>query len=117
MQEQKTHKIAVMLGTRPEAIKLIPVINEFKKHNTQIETKVIVTGQHREILRQMLKLFEVEPDLDLDLMTHNQSLAQISSKSIEALGKYINDNRPDLVVVQGDTTTTFCAALAAFYHK
>jgi UDP-N-acetylglucosamine 2-epimerase (non-hydrolysing) len=65
----------------------------------------------------MLKLFEVTPDLDLDLMTHNQSLAQITSKSIEALGLYLNDKHPDLVIVQGDTTTTFCAALAAFYHK
>jgi UDP-N-acetylglucosamine 2-epimerase (non-hydrolysing) len=118
MHKTSTHpKIAIIFGTRPEAIKLIPVIYELKKRQDKVLTKVIVTGQHREILRQMLTLFDIVPDLDLDLMTHNQTLASITSKNIAALDTYMGSDKPDMVMVQGDTTTTFCAALTAFYHK
>lgn len=110
-------KIALIFGTRPEAIKLIPVINEFKKKMGLVNTNVVVTGQHREILHQMLRKFEITPDIDLDLMSHNQSLGHISSILIQALDKYLISEKPDLVLVQGDTTTSFCAALTAFYHK
>jgi UDP-N-acetylglucosamine 2-epimerase (non-hydrolysing) len=117
MESNNNRKIAVIFGTRPEAIKLVPVINELKRRSSEVDTRVIVTGQHREILRQMLSQFEVAPDLDLDLMTPNQTLAGMTSKAIAALDGYFLEEKPDLVMVQGDTTTSFCAALAAFYHK
>lgn len=109
-------RISVILGTRPEAIKLCPVILELKKRS-ELDCKVCVTGQHREMLDQILPVFGVIPDVDLDLMRPNQSLGELSSRAIEALDRYLTEYKPDIVLVQGDTTTVLCAALAAFYHK
>lgn len=109
-------KISVILGTRPEAIKLCPVILELKKRS-ELDCKVCVTGQHREMLDQVLPVFGVIPDVDLDLMRPNQSLGGLTSRAIEALDRYLAEDKPDVVLVQGDTTTVLCAALAAFYHK
>ncbi|NPV10176.1 MAG: UDP-N-acetylglucosamine 2-epimerase (non-hydrolyzing) [Ignavibacteria bacterium] len=112
----KRKKIFVVFGTRPEAIKLAPVILEFKK-NKKFLTKVCVTAQHREMLDQVLKLFSIKPDYDLNIMTKNQSLDILTAKIITKLTDIFLKDRPDLVVVQGDTTTTFTAALAAYYLK
>jgi len=109
-------KISVIFGTRPEAIKLCPVILELKKRS-ELDCKVCVTGQHREMLDQVLPVFGVIPDVDLDLMRPNQSLGGLTSRAIEALDRYLAEDKPDVVLVQGDTTTVLCAALAAFYHK
>ena len=108
-------KISVIFGTRPEAIKLAPVILALKK-DPRIQCRVCVTGQHRQMLDQVLEVFAIEPDTDLSLMSPNQSLAGLTSKAIEALDHYLANERPDLVLVQGDTTTVFCATLAAFYR-
>src|SRR2546422_6731239 len=112
----KTLKISVIFGTRPEAIKLAPVILALKQE-TDFETRVCVTGQHRQMLDQVLKLFEIEPDFDLNLMVPNQSLAGLTARGIEAVDGYLADDKPDLILIQGDTTTTLCAALAAFYRR
>lgn len=109
-------KISVILGTRPEAIKLCPVILELKKRSGS-DCKVCVTGQHRKMLDQILPVFGVVPDVDLDLMLPNQSLGGLTARVIEALDRYLAEEKPDVVLVQGDTTTVLCAALAAFYHK
>jgi UDP-N-acetylglucosamine 2-epimerase (non-hydrolysing) len=109
-------KVAVIFGTRPEAVKMAPVIMELKKHN-EIETRVFVTGQHREMLDQVNKLFDITPDRDLKLMKPEQTLTHITTASLEGLEKVFTEDRPDLVLVQGDTTTSFASALAAFYQK
>ena len=109
-------KISVILGTRPEAIKLCPVILELKKRSGS-DCKVCVTGQHRKMLDQILPVFGVVPDVDLDLMLPNQSLGGLTARVIEALDRYLAEEKPDVVLVQGDTTTVFSAALAAFYHE
>ena len=108
--------ILIVLGTRPEAIKLAPVIIELKKQNN-IETLVCSTGQHREMLKQVLEIFQVKIDFDLDLMKPNQNLYDITSTSIFKFKIIFNKIKPDMVVVQGDTTTAFTASLAAFYKK
>jgi len=112
----KRKKIFVVFGTRPEAIKLAPVIMELKK-NKKFSTKVCVTAQHRQMLDQVLKLFFIKPDYDLNIMSKNQRLDQLSAKILLGLTKIFLKDHPDLVIVQGDTTTTFIAALAAFYLK
>jgi UDP-N-acetylglucosamine 2-epimerase (non-hydrolysing) len=109
-------KVSVIFGTRPEAIKLAPVILELKKHNG-IECDVCVTAQHREMLDQVLKIFNIVPDTDLNLMKPNQSLARLTALAVTAIDEYLENERPDLVLVQGDTTTVLSASLAAFYHK
>ena len=109
-------KISVVFGTRPEAIKLAPVILALRKED-RLQCRVCVTGQHREMLDQVLPVFGIRPDIDLDLMQPGQTLAALTARSMEALDKYLADERPDLILVQGDTTTVFCAALAAFYRK
>jgi len=109
-------KICVIFGTRPEAIKLAPVILGLRS-TPHFECHVCATAQHREMLDQVLEAFAIIPDVDLDLMEANQSLARLTSRLIEALTQYIQSQKPDLVLVQGDTTTTFCAALAAFYNR
>lgn len=108
-------KICVVFGTRPEAIKLCPVILAMKR-NPAFDCNVCVTGQHREMLRQVLDVFGVEPDMDLALMQPNQSLAELTSRAIVSLDKYLDREKPDAVMVQGDTTTVLCASLAAFYR-
>ena len=110
-------KIAFIFGTRPETIKMYPVINEVKKYPHWIESFVILTAQHREMLDQMVNLFQIKPDIDLNIMEHGQSLSRINSATLLKLEKIFKDIQPDLVLVQGDTTTTFSGALAAFYQK
>ena len=109
-------KISVILGTRPEAIKLAPVILALRR-DKRFDCHVCSTGQHRQMLEQVLPVFGIEPDVNLALMTENQTLAGLSSKAIAAIDAYLKDYRPDVVVVQGDTTTVFCGALAAFYNR
>ena len=108
-------KVTVVFGTRPEAIKLCPVVLALQK-DASINCKVCVTGQHKEMLYQVLDVFGVRPDIDLQLMRPNQTLGAFTSRAIAALDEYLAEERPDVVLVQGDTTTVFAGALAAFYH-
>lgn len=108
-------KIAVIFGTRPEAIKLCPVVSALKADPT-FECKVCVTGQHKEMLSQVLNVFGVVPDVDLALMQPNQTLAGLTARALTALDDYLAKEKPDIVMVQGDTTTVLAGALAAFYH-
>jgi UDP-N-acetylglucosamine 2-epimerase (non-hydrolysing) len=110
------HKILFVLGTRPEAVKLCPVLLQVRRRGN-LEVRVCVTAQHRSMLDQVLKAFDVAPDCDLDLMQPAQTLAQSTSRTMAALDPVMKTERPDLVVVQGDTTTTLCGALSAFYNK
>lgn len=110
-------KILIVFGTRPEAIKMAPVVKEFKEYPELFDTKVCVTAQHREMLDQVLDFFEVEPDYDLDLMTQEQSLHSLTAKVIQELKPVLNEFDPDVVYVQGDTTTSFAATLATFYEN
>jgi UDP-N-acetylglucosamine 2-epimerase (non-hydrolysing) len=108
-------KVSVIFGTRPEAIKLAPVILALK-NDPRLSCEVCVTAQHREMLDQVLDDFGIRPDVDLNLMEPNQTLARLTARVVEAIDRSISKSKPDLVLVQGDTTTTFCAALVAFYH-
>ncbi len=110
-------KILFVLGTRPEAVKLCPVLLHMRRRSENFEVRVCVTAQHRSMLDQVLTAFRVTPDYDLDLMQPAQTLAQSTSRIVAALEPVVGEERPDLVVVQGDTTTTLCGALAAFYCK
>lgn len=109
-------KVLVVFGTRPEAIKMAPVIRELKKVQ-DIETVVAVTAQHREMLDQVLKLFDIKADYDLDLMKEQQDLFSITTGVLNGLKEILEKEKPHLVLVHGDTTTTFAAALAAFYKR
>ena len=108
-------KISVIFGTRPEAIKLCPVVLALKA-DPAFDCKVCVTGQHREMLQQVLDVFGVTPDKDLALMRPNQTLGWLTSRAIAAIDEYLAGENPDVVMVQGDTTTVLAGALAAFYH-
>jgi len=108
-------KVAIIFGTRPEAIKLAPVILALK-NDPRFSCQVCVTAQHREMLDQVLDAFGIKPDVDLDLMEPNQTLAGLTARAVEAIDRCLAKSKPDLMLVQGDTTTTFCAALVAFYH-
>ncbi len=110
-------RVLFVFGTRPEAIKLCPLIRRLARQPDRFEARVCVTAQHRSMLDQVLKAFEVRPDHDLNLMLENQSLAQLTARVVAALEPVIEAERPDLLLVQGDTTTTFCAALAGFYAR
>lgn len=110
-------KVLSVFGTRPEAIKMIPIIQELNKYQNVFDSKVCVTGQHREILDQMLNVFEVEVDFDLDIMNKSYNLASISANILSSLTSVFEGFLPDYVLVHGDTSTTFSAALAAFYSK
>lgn len=109
-------KVLSVFGTRPEAIKMAPLIKELEKEN-KIESYVCITAQHREMLDQVLEIFDIKPDYDLDIMQQRQNLAAITTKALEGLYQVINELKPDLVLVHGDTSTTFTGALAAFYNK
>ena len=109
-------RVLVVFGTRPEAIKMAPVVERLKERAQTFETLVAVTAQHREMLDQVLELFGIQPDFDLDIMKAGQSLTDITVRSLQGLTPLIERVAPDAVLVQGDTTTTFAAALAAFYH-
>ena len=112
---KKKFLISFILGTRPELIKLAPLIIEFKK-NRCINTRVIFTGQHREMLQQVLEIFQIKPDKDLDIMQPKQSLEYITCETIKSISYELRSHKPDLVILQGDTTTAFSSALAAFYQ-
>jgi len=109
-------KVLTIFGTRPEAIKLAPVIKELEK-NPEIVSSVCVTAQHRQMLDQVLQLFEINPDFDLDLMREDQSLFDITASILQNLEEVLKEERPDIVLVHGDTTTAFVASLAAYYFK
>lgn len=109
--------IGVVFGTRPEAIKLAPVIHDLQHRSDQFQTLLISTSQHRHMLDQVLEMFDIRPDVDLDLMTHNQSLAGITSRVLQSMDAVLSERKIDCLMVQGDTTTAFAAALSAFYHK
>lgn len=110
-------KILSIFGTRPEAIKMAPVVRALKKHSSQINSIVCVTAQHRQMLDQVLSLFEIEPDFDLNLMRPDQSLAQITASALTEIDAVLREVKPDWVLTQGDTTTAMVGALAAFYHR
>lgn len=110
-------KILIVFGTRPEAIKLCSLIKEFEKHEDIFETRLCVTAQHRGMLDQVLELFNIKPDYDLDLMTKGQTLHNLTASVLLGVTKVMEKENPDVVFVQGDTTTTFAAAQAAFYLK
>ncbi|MFI5142825.1 MAG: non-hydrolyzing UDP-N-acetylglucosamine 2-epimerase [Thermoanaerobaculales bacterium] len=107
--------ISVIFGTRPEAIKLAPVVLALRA-DPRFECDICVSAQHREMLDQVLDAFGIVPETDLDLMVPDQTLEGLTARAMETIGRYLGERKPDLVLVQGDTTTTFCAALAAFYH-
>ncbi len=109
-------KILTVFGTRPEAIKMAPLVKELNKVK-EFESKVCVTAQHREMLDQVLEVFDIKPDYDLNIMKKNQDLFDVTSNILNGIKKILDDFKPDLVLVHGDTTTTFATALAAFYKK
>lgn len=112
----KNMRIMTIFGTRPEAIKMAPLIRELKNRDS-IEVIVCVTAQHREMLDQVLKIFDIEPDYDLNIMKANQTLTQITCRIIQGMEDIIKQTKPDLILVHGDTSTTFAGALVAFYHN
>ncbi len=112
-----SYRLLVAFGTRPELIKLAPVINELKKHPDDFETILLATAQHRGLLDQMLNLFAIQPDIDLNLMEPNQSLDRLTSRVMLRASQVLREVKPDMVIVQGDTTTAMVVALAAFYLK
>lgn len=106
-----------VFGTRPEAIKMAPVIAEMRKHDDFLCPVIVVTGQHRQMLDQVLQLFKIKPDYDLAIMQKDQTIAQIVSKTLEGLEKIVTKDKPDMILVQGDTSTVFAAGLIAHYHR
>ena len=110
-------KIMLVFGTRPEAIKMCPLVIELKKHPDVFDTRVCVTGQHREMLDQVLKIFGVVPDYDLDIMQQGQDLYDVTSKVLMGMREVLKEAKPNMVLVHGDTTTSMAAALAAFYQQ
>lgn len=113
----KKIKVMTVFGTRPEAIKMAPVVLELAKHPDKIVPVVTVTAQHREMLDQVLNLFDIKPDHDLDIMAAGQTLFDITSRAMMGLDKVLQEEKPDIVLVHGDTTTTFAGALASYYHQ
>jgi UDP-N-acetylglucosamine 2-epimerase (non-hydrolysing) len=109
-------QVCIILGTRPEAIKLAAVIEVFR-HSPTFDTQVILTGQHREMVEQVMQLFDLTADQNLEIMQAGQSLTDITCRSLRGLEALFQQSKPDLVIVQGDTTTAFAAAMAAFYQK
>ncbi len=115
MNQQKP-QVNIILGTRPEAIKLAPVIQVFQQAQS-VNVEVILTGQHREMVEQVMQLFDLKADKDLEIMQAGQSLTDITERSLRGLEKLFGQKKPDFVIVQGDTTTAFAATLAAFYQQ
>ncbi|OLR54773.1 UDP-N-acetylglucosamine 2-epimerase [Hornefia porci] len=108
--------IVLAFGTRPEAVKMCPLVKELRKHPKDFRTVVCVTGQHRQMLDQVLKVFDIAPDYDLSVMKENQTLFDVTIGILARFDRVLEESRPDLVLVHGDTTTTFAAALACFYR-
>lgn len=116
-EKRKQLKVMTVFGTRPEAIKMAPLVHELNKHPEQIDPIVCVTAQHRQMLDQVLEIFSITPDIDLNIMKDRQTLLQITTRALESLDEVIKQQKPDIVLVHGDTTTTFVASLAAFYNQ
>lgn len=112
----KKWKVMTIFGTRPEAIKMAPLVLELNKHE-EIESIVTVTAQHREMLDQVLTTFEITPDYDLNIMKDRQTLVDVATRGLEGLDAIMKEAKPDIVLVHGDTSTTFIGSLAAFYNK
>ena len=110
-------KVMTIFGTRPEAIKMAPIILKMKQMPEKFQPVVLVTGQHRQMLQQVLDVFHIVPDCNLKIMQKNQTLSQITVRVISKLDRILSIHRPDIILVHGDTTTTFAAAISAFYHK
>ena len=110
-------KIMLVFGTRPEAIKMAPLVKEFQKNTDEFKTIVCVTGQHREMLDQVLYLFEITPDYDLNIMKQGQDLYDVTIRVLLGMREVLKEAQPDIVLVHGDTTTSTAAALAAFYQQ
>lgn len=110
-------QVMTVFGTRPDAVKMAPVVKELQQYEPQVQVKVVVTGQHREMLDQVLQVFSITPHHDLNIMQHGQTLAQITVRVLEGLDALLREEKPHVVLAQGDTTTTFVAALSAFYHQ
>jgi len=106
-----------VFGTRPEAIKMAPIISELEKQADKLRPLIVVTGQHKEMLDQVLKIFKIKPHYDLGIMKKGQSLADITANSLRGIEKIVQQEKPDMVLVQGDTSTAFSAGLMAYYHK
>ena len=110
-------KVMLVFGTRPEAIKMCPLVKEFQKYPEEFETIVCVTGQHREMLDQVLRIFDVKPDFDLNIMKQGQDLYDVTARVLTGMRDVFKECKPDVVLVHGDTTTSTAAALAAFYQQ
>lgn len=110
-------KIMLVFGTRPEAIKMAPLVKEFQKHPEKFETIVCVTGQHRQMLDQVLEIFDIKPDYDLNIMKQGQDLYDVTARVLTGMRDVLEETKPDVVLVHGDTTTSTAAALAAFYKQ
>ena len=113
----KKWKVMTIFGTRPEAIKMAPLVLELQKHPEQIESIVTVTAQHRQMLDQVLETFKIVPDYDLNIMKDRQTLIDVTTNALHGLDQVMKEAKPDIVLVHGDTTTTFVASLAAFYNQ
>ena len=111
------NKVLTIIGTRPEAIKLAPVVLELKRRQDLFDFPICVTAQHREMLDQPLALFGITPNYDLDIMSPGQTLAQVTARAMEGLDEVVSREKPDVILVQGDTTTAFCGALSGYYHQ
>lgn len=109
-------KVLTVFGTRPEAIKMAPLVHALAQDDA-FESRVCVTAQHREMLDQVLRLFEIQPDYDLDIMRPGQGLTEITCRILEGLKPVLEEFKPDVILVHGDTTTTLSASLAGFYHR
>ena len=116
-EANEENKVLTIIGTRPEAIKLAPVVLELKRRQDLFDFPVCVTAQHREMLDQPLALFGIKPDYDLDIMSPGQTLAQVTARAMEGLDNVVSQEKPDVILVQGDTTTAFCGALTGYYHQ
>lgn len=112
----KRKKIMTIFGTRPEAIKMAPLVHELRKYR-ELDTTVCVTAQHRQMLDQVLRIFDIQPKYDLNIMKDRQTLVDITSRTLEGLDRVLKEARPDMILVHGDTTTTFVASLAALYNQ
>ena len=110
-------KIMLVFGTRPEAIKMAPLVKEFLRYPEKFETVVCVTGQHREMLDQVLRIFDIQPDYDLNIMKQGQDLYDVTARVLVGMRNVLRKVLPDVVLVHGDTTTSTAAALAAFYQQ
>jgi len=113
----KKHKVMTIFGTRPEAIKMAPLVLELQKHPEQIESIVTVTAQHRQMLDQVLETFKITPDYDLNIMKDRQTLVDVATSALQGLDRVMKEAQPDIVLVHGDTSTTFVGSLAAFYNQ